>query len=202
MANTIAGRAARLAGRGLTWSIGAFLLAAGLICARGLWDDRRPSDVAIVLGNSVTREGRPSPRLTARLDEAIRVWNAHLVKAIIVSGGVDPAGTDEAAAMRRYLLARGVPDAAIVADPLGITSWATARNATAIMKAHGWGSAMVISQYFHIARTRLAFAKCGVREIRSAHPAYVEWRDLYSITREVAGYPVYWLRSCSSAPQI
>jgi uncharacterized SAM-binding protein YcdF (DUF218 family) len=176
-------------------AIGLFLLAAALICLSGLSDDRRTSDVAVVLGNQVFPSGRPSPRLAARLDEAVRVWRADLVTAIIVSGGVDSNGTDEAAAMRAYLIVNGVPEDAILVDPRGLTTWATARNSAAIMQSRKWRSAMVISQYFHIPRTRLAFRKFGIVDPRSAHPPFFEWRDVYSISREVIGYPTYWLRS-------
>ncbi|MET0245416.1 MAG: YdcF family protein [Sphingomonas sp.] len=171
-----------------------FLLAAALLCISGASDDLRQSDVAVVLGNAVSRDGSPSPRLAARLDAAVTVWVDRRVGAIIVSGGVDRNGTDEAAAMRRYLVARGVPDAAIVVDPKGATTWETARNTAAIMHARNWRTVMVISQYFHIPRTRLALARFGVEDARSAHPAYLEARDLYSIAREVIGYPAYWFR--------
>ncbi|MEN3746647.1 YdcF family protein [Sphingomonas sp. HF-S3] len=171
-----------------------FLLAAALLCISGASDDLRQSDVAVVLGNAVSRDGSPSPRLAARLDAAVTVWVDRRVGAIIVSGGVDRNGTDEAAAMRRYLVARRVPDAAIVVDPKGATTWETARNTAAIMRARNWRTVMVISQYFHIPRTRLALARFGVEDARSAHPAYLESRDLYSIAREVIGYPAYWFR--------
>jgi uncharacterized SAM-binding protein YcdF (DUF218 family) len=77
---------------------------------------------------------------------------------------------------------------------LGATTWETARNTAAIMRARNWRTVMVISQYFHIPRTRLALARFGVEDARSAHPAYLESRDLYSIAREVIGYPAYWFR--------
>ena len=190
--------------RALAWTIGAgaalFLVAAATLCIAGLQDDRRSSDVAVVLGNHVSRDGRPSPRLAARLDEAVRVWRADLVRAVVVSGGVDDDGTDEAAAMRLYLIGQGIPDAVVFTDPGGINTWETARNTTAMMERRGWRSVMVISQYFHIARTTLAFRRFGVADLRSAHPDYFEWRDLYSIARETLGYPAYWLSSQAPLP--
>ncbi|MNF08809.1 hypothetical protein D3C80_2093210 [compost metagenome] len=61
------------------------------------------------------------------------------------------------------------------------------------MQLHGFDSAIVVSQYFHIARTRLAFRQAGLGAVGSAHPAYFELRDLYSIAREVPGYAKYLL---------
>lgn len=179
------------------WCLGSaaalFLLTACAICLVGLRDDRRPSDVAVVLGNKVYPGGTPSPRLAARLDEAVAIWRANLVKAVIVSGGID-GETDEAAAMRLYLIDKGVPRAAIFVDSRGTNTWETARNIAAIMKAHEWRTALIVSQYFHIARSALALRRFGILDTRSAHAAYFEWRDLYSIAREVVGYPKYWLR--------
>lgn len=184
--------------RTFSWTVatGALLLSGGaaMLGVSGMRDDRRPSDIAVVLGNQVYRDGRPSPRLAARLDEAVRIWRANLVKAVVVSGGIDRNGTDEAAAMRRYLVGKNIPASAILMDPHGVNTWETARNTTAIMKAHAWHSAMVISQYFHIPRTKLAFRQFGISDPRSSSPTYVEWRDVYSISREVIGYPAYWLR--------
>jgi uncharacterized SAM-binding protein YcdF (DUF218 family) len=57
----------------------------------------------------------------------------------------------------------------------------------------------VVTQYFHVPRTRLALRRQGVADIRSAHAAYFELRDLYAIAREVAALPAYWLKRPSPA---
>jgi uncharacterized SAM-binding protein YcdF (DUF218 family) len=62
------------------------------------------------------------------------------------------------------------------------------------MKRNGWSSALIVSQYFHIARTRLAAESFGVRPIYSAHAEYYGLRDLYSLAREVIGYGAYMAR--------
>ncbi len=170
-----------------------FLAGAGAICVAGQCDDLRPSDVAVILGNRVFPGERPSRRLAGRLDEGVAVWRAGLVRAVIVSGGVAEDGGDEARVMRLYLLARGVPDAAILADPHGDNTLATARNTAALMRAHGWRTAMAVTQYYHIPRTRLALEQYGIRDVRAAHARYFEWGDLIAVPREVVAYPVYFL---------
>jgi len=169
----------------------AFAVAAAAIVAGGLRDDDHPADVAVVLGNTVRPDGTPSPRLAARLDAALALYRRGRVRSVVVSGGVGREGFDEAAVMRRYLAARGVPAARIVADSLGLTTAATARNAAAIMRRNGWTSAVVVSQYFHLPRCRLAFRRAGIRAVYSAHTRYFEATDLYSIAREVVAYPAY-----------
>jgi len=52
-------------------------------------------------------------------------------------------------------------------------------------------SVMIISQFYHISRTKLAFKNAGFKEVYSAHGRYFELRDLYSLVREVPAYYKY-----------
>ncbi|EFF73420.1 hypothetical protein HMPREF0004_5245 [Achromobacter piechaudii ATCC 43553] len=170
------------------------LLAAAALAATGLLTRARPADVAIVLGNTVLPTGQPSPRLAARLDRAYDCYAAMQCRLVFVSGGVDPAGADEAAVMRDYLIARGVPAERIVTDSAGDNSWATARHASAYMREHGYTRALVVTQYFHVPRTVLALRRHGVADVSGGYPQFFEWRDLYSIFRELPAVAWYSLR--------
>lgn len=172
-----------------------FALAATLIVIDGLTDDIHTSDVAIVPGNTVDKDGRPSARLSARLDQTIALYRQGLFPDVIVSGGVGSEGFDEAVVMKRYLVEHGVPDGRIHVDSGGATTYLTAKNAARIMRDNGWQSAMVVSQYFHVPRMRLALRRSGITTVFSAHARYFELRDVYSIAREVIGYGAYLLRS-------
>ncbi|HST58521.1 MAG TPA: YdcF family protein [Longimicrobium sp.] len=176
-----------LAGTGL------FVAAAGLIAVSGLRDDIRPADAAVVLGNEVRTDGTPHPRLAARLDAALALYDRGVVKNVIVSGGIGASGFDEAAVMKSYLARRGIPADRIVADSLGVTTAATATNTAAILRQQKWSSVVVVSQYFHIPRCRLAMRRAGITPVYSAHARYWELRDVYSTAREVVGYPAYLL---------
>lgn len=167
------------------------VLAAAALAATGLMASARPADMAIVLGNTVLPDGNPSPRLAARLDRAYDCYAARQCRVLFVSGGIDPAGADEAATMRNYLLARGVPDDRIVVDPDGRTSWATAAHAAAYMRAEGYTSALAVTQYFHVPRTMLALRRHGVAEVSGGYPRFFEWRDLYSVFRELPAVAWY-----------
>jgi uncharacterized SAM-binding protein YcdF (DUF218 family) len=105
-------------------------------------------------------------------------------------------GYDEAEVMKQYLIGQNIPESAIVTDNQGINTLQTVRNAIRRMDGRGDKSVMVISQYFHIPRARLAFEKCGVAPVYSAHADLFEWRDLYSIPREVVGWLVYSVQGC------
>ena len=173
----------------------AFTLAATLIVADGLTDDIHAADVAIVPGNTVEKDGRPSARLSARLDQTVALYRQGLFPNVIVSGGVGSEGFDEAEVMKRYLVENGVPEGSIHVDSGGATTHLTARNASRMMRENGWQSALVVTQYFHVPRMRLALERSGVTPVFSAHAQYFERRDVYSIAREVAGYGTYLLRA-------
>lgn len=179
---------------GAATGVGAVLLAAGLIVAEGLTDEVRPSDVAVVLGSKVHPDGTPSPRLQARLGRALDLYRQGQTPRILVSGGTGVEGVPEGTAMKRWLVAQGVPEAHVIVDDAGVDTRATARNAVGLMRAHDLHSAIVVSQYFHVPRTKLAFAQEGLPGVGSAHPAYFEARDLYSLAREIPGYASYLLR--------
>jgi vancomycin permeability regulator SanA len=186
-------RLKRIAVRAVLAGIVLFVAAAGVIAVSGLRDDVRPADVAVVLGNEVRADGTPHPRLAARLDAALALYDSGVVKNVIVSGGIGQSGFDEAAVMKSYLAGRGIPADRIVADSLGVTTAATATNTAAILRQKRWSSVVVVSQYFHIPRCRLAMRRAGITAVYSAHARYFEWRDLYSTAREVVGYPAYLL---------
>jgi uncharacterized SAM-binding protein YcdF (DUF218 family) len=171
------------------------VFAATLLVADGLTDDIHAADVAVVPGNTVERDGRPSARLGARLDQTVELYRQGLFPHVIVSGGVGVEGFDEALVMKRYLVERGVPEGSIHVDGAGATTHLTARNASRMMRENGWRSALVVTQYFHVPRMRLAMERSGVTPVFSAHARYFELRDVYSIAREVAGYGAYLLRA-------
>lgn len=171
--------------------IAAFLLASAVLIASGMSDEIHEADVAVVLGNKVNPDGSPSRRLAARLDMAVELYHRGTFKNVIVSGGVGREGFDEAVVMKDYLTRRGVPQDKIIVDSLGVTTAATAKNVATIAKEHHWSSVLVVSQYFHIPRCRLALARAEVNPVFAAHAHYFELRDIYSVFREVIGYAAY-----------
>lgn len=181
----------RVASAVLTAVVLAFFFASLLLVTAGMRDEVHEADVAVVLGNTVNPDGTPSRRLAARLDTAVDLYRRGLFKNILVSGGVGREGFDEAVVMGDYLVKRGVPRAIIVVDSLGVTTATTAKNTAALAKTHGWSRVLVVSQYFHIPRCRLALSQAGVAPVYAAHAPYFELRDIYSTAREVIGYTAY-----------
>ncbi|UOE95811.1 YdcF family protein [Alkalihalobacillus sp. LMS39] len=161
----------------------------------GFNDKIEKVDVAVVLGNKVDEDGTPAKRLQARLDKAVELYDEGYFPYIIVSGGTGKEGFDEAEVMKVYLVKQGIPEEVIIEDNQGYNSFMTAENSKTIMDELELHSVMVISQYFHITRTKLAFEKIGFdkADIYSAHADIVEVRDAYSIVREFPAYYKYLL---------
>jgi vancomycin permeability regulator SanA len=176
------------------FALAVFLFASIVLTVAGLLAHPVKSDIAIVLGNTVSADGSPSPRLRARLDQASLCYRQALCKTILVSGGIDPQGHDEALVMKNYLVQAGIPAGTIAMDNLGRDTWLSARNASAYMQAHHLVSAIVVTQYFHIPRTILAMKRFGIKQVSGSYPRFFEARDLYSIAREVPAFIEYGLR--------
>lgn len=172
-----------------------FVLGTLVLCLAGLRDDIGKTDVALVLGSKVEVSGKPSSRLQARLDETVKLYMVGWFPWIIASGGLGKEGYDEAVVMRDYLVAQGVPQDHILLDSKGSTTFDSAQNTLQILREKRLKSVFVVSQYFHIPRSRLALKRSGIKEIRSASPSYFELRDLYSAPRELLGFFSYLLRS-------
>jgi vancomycin permeability regulator SanA len=173
----------------------AFIFSAAAIVWDGLQDEIGRADVAIVLGNAVRKNGQPSARLQARLDKAVELYQQGLFPDLIVSGGAGQGGLNEAEVMKKYLVSKGLPEDHIIVDDDGANTYLTAKNAARIMREKGLRSAIVISQYFHLSRAKLALKRFGVATVYTAHPRFFEMRDFYSIAREVIGYYAYLCRS-------
>ncbi len=171
-----------------------FVLAAAAISVTGLTDRIRVGDMIIVPGNTVAPDGTPSPRLQARLDAALRLFQHHRARMIFVSGATGKEGFDEARVMAEYLIRNGVPPSAVALDSQGVNTAATAAHASHFMQDRRLKTAIVATQYFHVARMTLALERNGVRVIGHVHARYVEWRDLYSLARETVAYAEYYAR--------
>ena len=164
------------------------------IVADGLRDRPGTADLGVVLGSKVNRDGTLSARLRARLDRGVELYRGGQVLTLMVSGGVEPTGHDEARMMSRYLLAQGIPAGRIVEDRVGDNTWLTAAHVRGYLDGHRLRGVVVVSQYFHLPRCRLALARHGVRPVATAHARFTEWRDLYSIAREVPALVEYAFR--------
>ncbi|MDF9411897.1 YdcF family protein [Brevibacillus laterosporus] len=157
----------------------------------GLFDEKQQVDLAVILGNKVENDGRPSDRLRYRLNKAVDLYNQGYFKYVLVSGGVGKEGFDEAQIMKQYLVQKNIPSDKIITDSMGLNTIMTAQNTRKISEDMEIKSVMVITQFYHISRTKLAFYKLGFEDVYSSHAEYFELRDFYSLFREFFAYYKY-----------
>jgi uncharacterized SAM-binding protein YcdF (DUF218 family) len=161
-----------------------FLVGSLAITFAGQYDNLHVADLAVVLGSKVRADGQPSEMLRARLNHTAELYREGYFKFILVSGGRGKEGYD-------YLEAKAVPHESIFEDDEGYTTWQTAQNTAAFLRSHHLKSVLIISQYFHIPRCRLAFAKFRIEPVYWSHAPFWSLRDFYSVPREVIGTCAY-----------
>ncbi|WP_232452802.1 YdcF family protein [Burkholderia ubonensis] len=174
----------------------AWALAVVVICVAGISMPDGKAEVAAIFGNALDRDGTPAPILAQRLDVAIQCYRAGMCGRLFVTGSIDAPLGDETVAMKQYLTARGVPGTAIIADNAGDNTLASARHLAAYMHEQHLASVMLISQYYHLPRARLAVERVGANALTifGAYPHKFRALDLYSSWREVPAYAVYKIR--------
>ncbi len=169
-----------------------YILAVCSLLLSGAISGYTKADYAVVLGNQVQINGKPSERLAARLDKAIELYNKSFVTSIIVSGGFGKEGFDEAIVMKAYLIEHQIPADKIITDSKGDNTYLTAENVKNLVGPNA--SIIVVSQLYHIVRSKIAFKQVGFKNIGAAYPPYFEWRDLFSINRELIAIPYYYFK--------
>jgi uncharacterized SAM-binding protein YcdF (DUF218 family) len=113
------------------------------------------ADAIVVLGC------RPSAGLTRRLDRGIHLFRAGAAPLLLLSGG-GSWPVPEAEIMRRMALARGVPEAALLVEPLSRdtveNAWETAR----LLRPRGGRRVLLVSDRAHLPRAALLFRLAGL----------------------------------------
>jgi uncharacterized SAM-binding protein YcdF (DUF218 family) len=118
----------------------------------GQQDGRRPVDAIVVLG-AAQYNGRPSGALAARLDHAIELYKAGLAPYLITTGGNLPGDNyTEAQTGFNYATKRGVPASAILMEDTGRTTLESIQHVKTIFDAHGFRSALFVSDRSHMLR--------------------------------------------------
>jgi uncharacterized SAM-binding protein YcdF (DUF218 family) len=182
--------------RALLVAAGAVVVVAGyyLICLYQVWhsarsDEARPADAIVVLG-AAQYDGRPSPVLAARLDHALQLWQSGYAPRIVVTGGKRPGDRfTEATASADYLIARGVPDRAILREVQGTSTWESLAATARILRNRGLESVLVVSDPYHSLRARQTARELGLDAhasptLTSPVSGWSEWKRMF---REAGG---------------
>ena len=183
-----------LSGIVLTVMITALLFPSGQIFCFGTTDYRDKMDAAVVLGAQVLPDKSLSLALRGRVDTACELYEQGLTPILIMSGGTDIDGVNEALAMKDYAIAKGIPEQAILVDTKGMNTQATVRNTLEIIRENGYERVAAVSSFYHLARIKMLYLSEGFDVLTV--PAQIDERDRstsVAAMREIPGWWYYWL---------
>lgn len=118
-------------------------------------DEARNADVAIVLGAS-TYNGHPSPVYQERINHAVVLYNKHLVKKIITTGGYGKGNpVSDAYNAKLYAISQGIPEENILTEDQSKVTLENLVNAKKIMDTYHYKTALIVSDPLHMKRAML-----------------------------------------------
>jgi uncharacterized SAM-binding protein YcdF (DUF218 family) len=162
-------------------------------------DQRQSADVIVVLG-AAQYNGKPSPVLRARLDQAILLYRAGLAPKIVVTGGIGEGDrVSEAAVGQSYLALNRVREGDIVVRPEGRSTDASMASVARWLAERSLHRALLVSDPFHSLRLRLEAHRVAIDAYTSPTTTSPISRQFSSelpyLLAESAKIPVVWLRS-------
>jgi len=135
-------------------------------------DQAQPADAIAVFG-AAEYSGRPSPVYHARLDHAVSLYQRQIAPLVITLGGGSnrDSGQTEGGVGRDYLLAQGVPYAAIIAETNSFSTSQQARRLAEIAHEHDLHHLVVVSDPTHLFRVQQLCLANGLDVYTSPRPA-------------------------------
>ena len=139
------------------------LILVGSIYRQARLDQARPAQAIVVLGTAQFN-GWPGPVFRARLDHAIDLWRAGYAPLLVVTGGNRPGDQfTEAEAALAYLTEAGVPPGAIVTENAASDTWESMQGVAALLQPLGVHEVILVSDGFHLFRSRLMARDVGLQ---------------------------------------
>jgi uncharacterized SAM-binding protein YcdF (DUF218 family) len=132
-------------------------------------DQAAPSDAIGVFG-AAEYDGRPSPVFRARLDHALVLYHRGIAPLIITLGGAGGDEYSEGSVGREYLMSRGVPEEAIIAETESRNTEESARRIAVIARANGLRRLVIVSDGTHLFRIHAICAADGLDVLTSPRP--------------------------------
>ena len=157
-------------------------------------DETVSADAAIVLG-AAAWGAYPSPIFRERINHALHLYQQGYVKVILFTGGQGvKSALPEAEVARRYALARGIPDQAILVENRSTNTFENLAFAQKLADRHGLRRFLLVSTPYHMLRAAHIARDLGLeafvsptRTTRWISP----WTQSYAFAREVGSYLHY-----------
>jgi len=157
-------------------------------------EELHPADAIVVFG-AAEYSGRPSPVLRARLDRAYELFKLGLAPVVITTGGSgsDPSFS-EGGVGHDYLLHRGIPERALIAETQGSDTAQSAERVAVILRANGLHSCLAVSDEYHVFRIKVLLEHEGMRVYvapRTGSRPKGHWQRMIAVLREAMSYLVW-----------
>ena len=126
---------------------------------------------AIVVMGAAQYNGRPSRVFEARLEHALELYEQGYAPLIVVTGGKMAGDAyTEAESATQYLVDRGVPADAILAENEGRDTWQSMLGVAAVLEGTDVDSLLIVSDGYHLLRSELMAGELGFQAWGSAAP--------------------------------
>jgi uncharacterized SAM-binding protein YcdF (DUF218 family) len=152
---------------GLLVLVLAYFAVTTALVARWMGKDERPRVDAIVVLGAAQYDGRPSAIYQARLEHALDLWSAGVAPLLVFTGGKGEGDRfTEGGTGARWALARGVPEAAVIAEERSRTTHQNLAGAKQALQRRNPGGGrpriVVVSDPFHMFRAVKQAADLGM----------------------------------------
>ena len=149
----------------------------------------------IIVFGAAEYDGRPSPVFRARLDHAYNLFRQGWAPVVITTGGAAADPNDsEGGVGHDYLLRRGVPDMALIAETQASDTAESAQRVAVIMRANHMKSCIAVSDAYHVFRIRKMLEHEGMQAYLAPRPDSKPrsvWQRGVAVLREGASYVVW-----------
>jgi uncharacterized SAM-binding protein YcdF (DUF218 family) len=137
-------------------------------------------------------DGRPSPVFKARLDHANELFREGLAPVVITTGGsaADPKFS-EGGVGHDYLMRKGIPESALIAETQANDTAESAERVAPIMRANHMNSCLAVSDAYHMFRIRMLLVHQGLRVFLAPRPDSRPkslWLSMVALMKESASY--------------
>ena len=173
-----------------------FLVAAFASVTHAVVQDSRKQELhhadAIIVFGAAEYDGRPSPVFRARLDHAYDLFRKGLAPVVITTGGpaADPYFS-EGGVGHDYLMRRGVPESALIAETQASDTAESAERVAVIMRTNHMKSSIAVSDAYHVFRIRKLLEHQGVQVFLAPRPdsrPKSAWQRGVAVMRESISY--------------
>lgn len=150
-----------------------------------------PSEpVALVLGTAPSTNGGKNLFFERRMDAAARLYLAHKVGKLLVSGDNHVKGYDEPTAMKEALVARGVPAQSIALDYAGFR---TLDSIVRARKIFGVTRCAIVTDDFHLPRALYIAVNEGLDAVGFQTAPLPRSLSPFTYVREVGSRSLVWI---------